>query len=146
MAELTFRCGYLGEAETSRGLERLVDRIGNDLRDVDFDTLVATGVSGTIIVPALALSLGKKFVIVRKEHDDSHHGAARLVGQMGHRWIFVDDLISSGKTRRYVLNRVKDAVCTWDPSFVTTHVGTYRYADYSHPGFEPANLYIDEEF
>lgn len=110
------------------------------LAGVDFDTLVGAGFSGAIVIPALALALNKKFVLVRKDSDDSHHGKGRLVGALGARWIFVDDFVSSGWTRDRVLSKVAE----WSREYEcpTEYVGQYMYeawnADDSQGRYETA--------
>src|SRR5258708_3313379 len=74
------------------------------LEGVDYDTMIGTGLSGSLVIPVLAGALDKHFAIVRKE--PSQHDSSRIVGKIGHRWIFVDDFVSSGETR----NKVKGAV------------------------------------
>jgi orotate phosphoribosyltransferase len=107
------------------------------LKDVDFDTLVGTGFSGGVVVPALALAMGKKFVLIRKETDDSHHGKGKILGQLGARWVFVDDLVSSGRTRARVIEKIARAAK--DSSAATEMIGQYLYQswdevadDYGH--------------
>jgi orotate phosphoribosyltransferase len=116
----TFRTYYFDSA--IRDLPGVIERAREALADVDFDTIVGTGFSGSIVIPALALSMGKKFVLIRKEGDDSHHGGGRLVGQLGERWIFVDDLVESGRTRSRVIRKVND-----QGESPTTMVGQYLY-------------------
>lgn len=128
----TFRTYYFDSA--IRDLGAVIERARRHLVDVDFDTIVGTGFSGSIVIPALALSMGKKFVLIRKEGDDSHHGGGRLVGQLGERWIFVDDFVDSGRTRRRVIGKLAGGP---DP---TTMVGQYLYEGDSFDGgcaFEP---------
>lgn len=119
-----FRTGYFDNALLDLG--GLIEEIKPHLADVDFDTIVGTGFSGGVVIPALALALGKKFVLIRKETDDSHHGAGRLIGELGERWIFVDDFVSSGHTRRRVLEKVELAASLEDTR--TTYVGDFLYA------------------
>lgn len=88
-------------------LPTLIADAQNRLKRLKFDTLVGTGFSGGVVVPALALAMGKQFVLVRKESDNSHHGPGKLIGELGERWIFVDDFISSGSTREYVLSKIR---------------------------------------
>lgn len=118
-------------------LAEVIETAKERLADVEFDTLVGTGFSGGIVIPSLALALGKQFVLIRKETDDSHHGRGRLLGQLGSRWIFVDDFVSSGKTRQRVIEKVQEAA--EDASVPTTMVGQYMYVNYSDEGpqFEP---------
>lgn len=102
------------------------------LAGVDFDTMVGTGFSGGVVIPALSLAMGKKFVLIRKESDDSHHGRGRLLGELGERWIFVDDFVSSGKTRQRVIEKVQGAAKEAEQP--TTMVGQYMYVNYSELG------------
>ena len=121
-------------------LASVIDTAKERLADVDFDTLVGTGFSGGIVIPSLALALNKKFVLIRKETDDSHHGKGCLLGELGARWIFVDDFVSSGKTRQRVIEKIENE------GVPTQMVGQYLYVDYSEEGphFRPfANDWTD---
>lgn len=129
-------------------LPNVIETAKKQLDGVDFDTIVGTGFSGGMVIPALAMSMGKKFVLIRKEKDDSHHGGGRLVGELGKRWIFVDDFISSGRTRNRVIGKIADSLLdTLDGS--TTMVGQYMYmnhGDITAPRFEPFDeRWIPEE-
>ena len=119
-------------------LAEVIETAKERLADVEFDTLVGTGFSGGIVIPSLALALGKQFVLIRKETDDSHHGRGRLLGQLGSRWIFVDDFVSSGRTRKRVIEKVREAA--EEASVSTIMVGQYMYVNYSDEGpqFEDA--------
>lgn len=119
-----FRTGYMDKALFD--LESVIRTARKDLRDADFDTLVGTGFSGGVVIPALARSMGKRFALLRKETDDSHHGSGRLLGDIGKRWIFVDDFVSSGATFRRLSEKVA-AACTLE-DHVSTYVGDYLYA------------------
>lgn len=96
----------------------------------EFDTLVGTGFSGALVIPALALKLGKDFVLIRKEDDDSHHGGGELVGRLGRRWIFVDDFSATGQTRRRVTQKIEETAKI--NGFETTHVANYFYEQMVH--------------
>ena len=104
------------------------------LANVDFDTMVGTGFSGGIVIPSLALAMGKKFVLIRKDTDDSHHGKGRMLGELGERWIFVDDFVSSGKTRKRVIGKIAEAEDEWYHKIKTEMVGQYMYVNYSTRG------------
>lgn len=117
-----FRVDYFDEALDD--LPSVIDRCRRALRDVDFDTIVGTGFSGGIVIPSLAMAMGKKFVLIRKEGDDSHHGGGRLVGELGERWIFVDDFVSSGRTRERVIQKIAEAL---DFDETTMMVGQFMY-------------------
>lgn len=139
-----FPTAYMDEALFD--LNRVIKRAKEELAHVDYDTLVGTGFSGGIVVPALALALEKDFVLVRKESDDSHHGRGRLMGRLGERWIFVDDFVGSGATRRYAIDKINDAHTYMVASLPldTTFVGTYLYADRAQfAGFRSAQHMTD---
>lgn len=121
-------------------LPEVIETAQERLTGVDFDTMVGTGFSGGVVIPALALAMGKKFVLIRKETDDSHHGGGRLLGELGQRWIFVDDLVSSGRTRKRVIEKIANAVGEFNDRVNSEMVGQYLYANYSEEGpvFEPA--------
>lgn len=121
----------------------VIERAKEELADVDFDTFVATGLSGTCVATVLAHAMGKNFLLLRKPDDESTHDGNRAVGQLGARWLFLDDFVSSGATRRRVheqmeelLRRHGDSVI-WDEELDdyrtesehrTVYVGDYHYA------------------
>ena len=118
-----FRTYYMDSALFN--LPEVIETAQDRLKGVDFDTMVGTGFSGGVVIPALALAMGKKFVLIRKETDDSHHGKGQLLGQLGARWIFVDDFVSSGRTRKRVIEKVRNAA--EEHSVVTEFAGQYMY-------------------
>lgn len=126
MTNAKFNTGYMDNALFD--LQGVVREAVDILRPVssEFDTLVGTGFSGGLIIPTLALRLRKKFVLIRKETDDSHHGKGRLLGELGTRWVFVDDFVSSGRTRDRVIEKINAAATLEDHK--TTHVANYYYA------------------
>jgi len=113
-------------------LAGVIETAKDRLKDVDFDTIVGTGFSGGIVIPSLALALGKKFVLIRKETDDSHHGKGRLLGDLGDRWIFVDDFVSSGSTRQRVIEKIHETGGMY--GHFPTLVGQYMYLNHSDEG------------
>lgn len=120
-----FTTGYMDNAVFD--LQTVIREAVANLTPVrgEFDTLVGTGFSGGLIIPTLALRLRKKFVLIRKETDDSHHGSGRLLGELGDRWIFVDDFTATGATRDRVVEKVAAAALLHDHK--TTHVACYYY-------------------
>jgi adenine/guanine phosphoribosyltransferase-like PRPP-binding protein len=92
----------------------------------DYDTLVGTGLSGGIIVPRLAASLKTNWMIVRKPGDGTH-SFRQAEGTLGHRWVFVDDLIDSGATLKRTKEAIDGLAAQYDHK--TKHIGCYLYND-----------------
>ncbi|MGY2116625.1 phosphoribosyltransferase [Nocardia gipuzkoensis] len=66
-----------------------------------FDTLVGTGLSGALVLPALAREFDVGFVVVRTP-GHHRHTSRRAEGFLGSQWLFVDDFIDTGATFRRV--------------------------------------------
>ena len=113
--------------------QQLADTLHATLyRKVAYDTLVGSGLSGALVVPAIARILEKNWLIVRKPNDGSH-SHRRAEGSLGQRWLFVDDLVDSGRTWKRVTTTVRDIAR--DESFQTQCVGayTYNYPEFRRP-------------
>lgn len=119
-----FRTSYMDEALFN--LPGVIERARTVLADVDFDTIVGTGFSGGVVVPSLAMALGKDFLLVRKDGDDSHH-SGRLLGSLGKRWIFVDDFVASGRTWARVMRHIA--------GHGSEYVGLYSYQMFNPSDF-----------
>lgn len=144
---VTLHAYYLSEMLSEP--EKVVKLAAAKLKKVDFDTIVGTGLSGALIVPMLARKLKKHFAVVRKP-DNSHSGYP-LEGTLGSKWLFVDDLISSGATYRRVRSVITKVAA--DYRLQTEFVGAFCYyniiesstlnasdrpANFNSPGFKPA--------
>ena len=77
------------------------------LRDYDFDSIVCCGTSGLIVAPQVCEILNKEIVVVRKEHE-KRYSPFVIEGILGSRFVFLDDLVCSGTTLRYVLKNLKE--------------------------------------
>lgn len=108
----------------------LMDPMESTLRGVEYDTIVGTGLSGTIFTARVAPGLGKKFAIVRKKDDKSTHSGTVVEGHVGKRYVFADDFVSSGATMKRVLRLMKENHP--DAEFV----GVYQY---EYTRFTPAS-------
>lgn len=64
---------------------------------VEFDTVVASGLSGTLVLPLLARHFKCHYLAVRKPKDGTH-STYPAEGVLGERWLFVDDFVSTGRT------------------------------------------------
>lgn len=127
MTVAQFRTGYMDKALAEDGLRGIIEDAQVDLAGVDFDTLVGTGFSGGVVIPALALAMGKNFMLIRKENDDSHHGPGLSIGNLGAKWVFVDDFVSLGRTKERVFRKVVEQAYWREHD--TEYVGDYLYAN-----------------
>lgn len=81
--------------------ETLILNARANLKDIEYDTMIGTGLSGALVIPILARALNKHFAIIRKSTETSH-SYKNFEGNIGYRWLFVDDFIASGRTLRTV--------------------------------------------
>jgi hypothetical protein len=94
------------------------------MRAVDFDTLVGTGLSGTLAAQLFARAIGVNFAIVRKPSESTHSNNV-VEGNIGKRWVFVDDLVASGDTHCRV-RKAMEEFCRQE-NFESKYVGQYLY-------------------
>jgi hypothetical protein len=85
---------------------KLLSEFRAEMDDVSYDTIVGTGLSGTVYVSRVAPILGKKFTIVRKADDQSTHSRYRTEGTVGLEYIIADDFMCSGRTVRHVIEQM----------------------------------------
>ena len=101
----------------------------NNLKDLEFDTIVVTGVSGLVFGVPLAQRMNKHIAIVRKDKDGTHsHKSieATVTRNDFGRWLFVDDLIDTGKTEKRVKAKIKEHT---DGKAI--YVGAYLFEDHN---------------
>jgi orotate phosphoribosyltransferase-like protein len=116
-----------GGSESLDDLASTIDKITGELAEhgSEYDTIVVSGLSGTLVGPAVAYMLGKRLVVIRKPGDSAHtsrHPGLRSgePNDIG-RWIFLDDFISLGGTR----NRVREEIVSCETA--GTEVATFTY-------------------
>lgn len=130
MSTVNFHSDYMNTIYDPRELRK---RARQALKDIDFDTIVGIGISGTLPLMALADTLKVNYVAIRKPGAVGH-APTRLEGHLGHKWLLVDDFISSGTTFVNVHDAIEEAMDK-RPVFVgstkTPHttecVGAFRY-------------------
>ncbi len=118
--------------------DTLIEHALDELEGHEFDAIIGIGMSGALAVPLLAHALGKRFGLVRKKKAPTH--SSYDVESNLHpcdKWIFVDDFVSSGFTRRAVL----DAMGGSPHSRSNTpadykFVGQYMYHHWQIPRFK----------
>lgn len=89
---------------------------------LEFDTLVGTGLSGTIAIVKLATVWHVHTAFIRKP-SESNHSTRIIEGSIGNKWLFIDDIVSTGGT----LNRCATMVTQIAPA--TRCVGGLLYGD-----------------
>ena len=107
------------------------------LKSVEFDTIVVTGVSGLTFGIPLAQKMKKHIAIVRKDKDGTHsHKSIEATVKRDNfgRWLFVDDLIDSGKTEKRVKAKIKEHTDSNG-----TYVGSYLFDDHRFNPVEPVD-------
>lgn len=133
MEYTTATCCYLEVMFTDP--DKLLRDAENTLKDVEFDTLIGTGVSGIVAVSILGPLMGKRWAVIRKNMSTSHSWNA-VEGTVGKKWLLVDDFIDTGATHRRVLKVMTD----WSHSYgwSTDYAGSYLYdtGKYCAPGTE----------
>ncbi len=128
---LTLHADYLQQSLLNP--KELVAKARSSLKGIKFDTMVSRGLSGALVVPMLARALRKNWLIIRKDNDGSH-SSKKVEGTLGERWMFIDDLVSSGHTRTICFEAVDD-LCR-SSNFASAFVGTWTYTN---------DAYYDEE-
>ncbi|WP_066904093.1 phosphoribosyltransferase [Mycolicibacterium houstonense] len=140
---LDFTDSYMSDVhDGDRLFERFQEAVPADL---EYDTLVGTGLSGTIAVVDLARRLGKHYLVVRKANDNTH-SVYSAEGRLGQRWLFVDDFIDTGRTLGRVYDKITDLT---DGEFEAELVGIYeyKYGWFSPPtGQQAENSWAIESF
>jgi hypothetical protein len=120
------------------GEDIIVEQARRVMKGIDYDTMIGTGLSGSLVIPTLARALGKKWAIIRKPGDGSHGNPVGFEGEIGRRWIFVDDFVASGATRQRVRDAVDRIVRVEGPLQLSEdelgpiYVGDYLYCDSGH--------------
>ena len=99
--------GYLRDTLTQS--DELIDRFKDWLpafANLQCDTIIGRGLSGGLAVSMLGRHFGLHWAVVRKPQDGSH-SEYKVEGEIGERWLFVDDLMTSGHTLRCAYDEIK---------------------------------------
>lgn len=117
--------------------DELLLRAKEYLEGVEFDTFVGTGISGTVAALRLSRLMDKRYLLVRKPNDGTHSSKS-AEGTLGKRWVFVDDLVASGRTLVRVWNKMK-SYNNWE--FQSEFAGVFLYGN----GFDRAQFILPAE-
>jgi len=93
----------------------------------EYDVLVGTGVSGSLLLTTLAYLLQVRFVVIRK--GKSGHSNALIEGQLmaGDRCLFIDDFISTGETKRTLIRVLRSEAKKNNISPLPHYTAQYMY-------------------
>lgn len=82
--------------------------------NIEFDTIVFTGMSGALISPSVADRLEKQVLLLRKDKDDCH-SSCRMEGfYKCENYIIIDDQVSSGNTVLRIMEAMNNNN-DWEP-------------------------------
>lgn len=119
--------------------------------EAEFDTIVATGASGTTVASVVAYLMGKQLVIVRKPGENSHcydplSGDIKALA----RTVWLDDFVSGGATYERIVKlvgRPRWALLYYLGSHFqcvsSTHLGLVAVERYALHDSTPNFLYMD---
>jgi hypothetical protein len=100
--------GYLNGFFDLEHREEILNQIAESFTEVDFDSFAVCGTSGLLIGSLAADRLGKGLIVVRKECDVNHSDNWIECSNDAHRFVIIDDCISTGATIQYILRRVAE--------------------------------------
>jgi adenine/guanine phosphoribosyltransferase-like PRPP-binding protein len=114
---------YLTNAIQVGKLRERLKRVAELLADVEFDAVAFRGMSGCLFAAPLALLMDKTLIGVRKEDElPNCHSVHIVEGDRGaHRYIIIDDCVSSGRTVR----EMRMAIRKFAPHAVFVGVAVY---------------------
>jgi len=75
----------------------------------EFDSIAVRGVSGIVVGAPVALALGRPLVVIRKPTENAHSSRHVNTGQIGAQYVFLDDFVASGATRKAVADAISQA-------------------------------------
>lgn len=85
-----------------------IDYAIETLKRKRFDSLAFRGFSGAIIAPPVAVALNKQLLLVRKSTEDTHSDFLVEGNPSVHKYIIIDDFMSSGKTAKAIIELVAE--------------------------------------
>lgn len=125
------RCSYMRDAFDRSGgelIELFEEQI--DAHGIVFDTVVAIGLSGMMVMPLIGYHYGVNMLALRKNGAEDNHtyeGDINAVaeGVLGRKWLLIDDFVSSGGTADKAIKLVNRFAENFNHK--TEFVGVYGY-------------------
>ena len=97
--------------------EKYISQVVQALKNVEFDSIAFSGVSGALVAPIVAQKLGKGLILVRK--GERNHSAYSVEGHYLYtkqRIVILDDFAHRGHTIRRIVRQIKSFID--NPEFV----------------------------
>lgn len=103
-----FACGHIRPLFDAKNFSIIVRKCVAELRPFikDFQAIAITGYSSALIGPAVAMRLKKNLCLVRKEGEKCASGYG-VEGLPNQKYVFIDDLICSGRTLQRVYTNMR---------------------------------------
>lgn len=99
-------CSYERPLHFVDDRNRILTLIETRIGDTEFDGFAISGYSMSIIGSILADRMKKQLMVVRKVHEP-RYSEHNVEGALNQRWLFVDDMIDSGRTLQHVYDGVQ---------------------------------------
>lgn len=98
---------YLDCCFNPKKQSKAIKRIKEQLKDIDFDAFIVTGMSGVIMGSVVARSMKKQLTVVRKSSDGTHSNYP-VENFIDGKYVFLDDLVATGSTFNIVKQKLKE--------------------------------------
>lgn len=112
------------------------------LANVEFDAFAVRGHSGCLFGGALAARMRKKLILIRKHADDAHCRMDIEGDASGNTYIFLDDLVCSGRTKKLVRTEIENSERFGHYKFV----GQYMFQDEYFSAYTPPSPNVTFKF
>jgi len=98
--------GYLLNVLNTSILKRIVENTSEFItsQNIDFDSIAARGLSGTLVSSPVCIAINKNLVVVRK--GESSHGYSVEAAVCPERYIIIDDFLDTGATIKAIIDRI----------------------------------------
>lgn len=91
-------------------LQKRIDLAVKALQRHRFDAVAFMGMSGALIAPPVAMSLGKPFLMVRKPEASSHSKWNVEGDYAAKSYIIVDEFAETGQTKKFIQKAIREVM------------------------------------
>ncbi len=126
---------YLERILIPKKRKEIVSNLLQLLKDVKFTHIVSSGISSVSISSIIAYEMDKSLIVVRKESDKTHSSfkveAPETDDDAKFNYVIIDDLKSTGKTIKRMINKTNSSFPNSNPIGVWLY--TYENFDDEYP-------------